>query len=174
MIVGQWRSVMLSCPFLILFFRQFFMETIESILETAQRRAREMGLTYKGALLPMEAYCVLQASTQAQLVDVRTRAELDWVGRIPGAAEIELRSYPGMQPNPGFIGQLIQQADQKLPVLFICRSGARSGQAAAVATEAGFSDCYNILEGFEGDRNEEGHRGKISGWKAAGLPWEQG
>jgi rhodanese-related sulfurtransferase len=114
------------------------METIESILETAQRRAREMGLTYKGALLPMEAYRVLQASTQAQLVDVRTRAELDWVGRIPGAAEIELRSYPGMQPNPGFIGQLIQQADQKLPVLFICRSGARSGQAAAERLKRAF------------------------------------
>jgi rhodanese-related sulfurtransferase len=150
------------------------METIESILETAQRRAEEMRLPYKGALLPIEAYRVLQESAQAQLVDVRTRAELDWVGRIPGATEIELRSYPEMQPNPEFLEQLVQQADQKLPVLFICRSGARSSQAAAVATEAGFAESYNILEGFEGDRNEEGHRGKISGWKAAGLPWEQG
>jgi len=150
------------------------METIESILETAQRRAEEMRLPYKGALLPIEAYRVLQESAQAQLVDVRTRAELDWVGRIPGATEIELRSYPEMQPNPEFLEQLAQQADQKLPVLFICRSGARSSQAAAVATEAGFAESYNILEGFEGDRNEEGHRGRISGWKAAGLPWEQG
>jgi rhodanese-related sulfurtransferase len=150
------------------------METIESILETAQRRAEEMRLPYKGALLPIEAYRVLQESAQAQLVDVRTRAELDWVGRIPGATEIELRSYPEMQPNPEFLEQLVQQADQKLPVLFICRSGARSSQAAAVATEAGFAESYNILEGFEGDRNEEGHRGKISGWKAAGLPWDQG
>jgi rhodanese-related sulfurtransferase len=133
-----------------------------------------MRLPYKGALLPIEAYRVLQESAQAQLVDVRTRAELDWVGRIPGATEIELRSYPEMQPNPEFLEQLVQQADQKLPVLFICRSGARSSQAAAVATEAGFAESYNILEGFEGDRNEEGHRGKISGWKAAGLPWEQG
>lgn len=133
-----------------------------------------MMLPYKGALLPIEAYRVLQESAQAQLVDVRTRAELDWVGRIPGATEIELRSYPEMQPNPEFLEQLVQQADQKLPVLFICRSGARSSQAAAVATEAGFAESYNILEGFEGDRNEEGHRGKISGWKAAGLPWEQG
>lgn len=133
-----------------------------------------MGLPYKGALLPIEAYRVLQGSAQAQLVDVRTRAELDWVGRIPGATEIELRSYPGLQPNPEFLQQLSQQTDQKLPVLFICRSGARSSQAAAVATEAGFAESYNILEGFEGDRNEEGHRGKISGWKAAGLPWEQG
>jgi rhodanese-related sulfurtransferase len=150
------------------------METIESIFETAQRRAKQMGLPYKGALLPIEAYRILQESAQVQLIDVRTRAELDWVGRIPGATEIELRSYPGLQPNPEFLEQLLQQVDQKLPVLFICRSGARSSQAATVATEVGFAESYNILEGFEGDRNEEGHRGKISGWKAAGLPWEQG
>ncbi len=149
------------------------METIESILETARQRAREMGLPYKGALLPIEAYRVLQESVQAQLVDVRSRAELDWVGRIPGATEIELRSYPGMQPNPDFLGQLIRQVDKALPVLFICRSGARSSQAAAMATEADFSACYNILEGFEGDKDEHGHRGGASGWKAAGLPWEQ-
>lgn len=149
------------------------METIEIILEKAQQRAQEMGLPYKGALLPMEAYHVLQLFTQAQLVDVRTRAELDWVGRIPDAKEIELRFYPGMQPNPGFIKQLTEQVDKKLPVLFICRSGARSGMAATVATEANFIDSYNILEGFEGDKDEKGHRGRISGWKAAGLPWEQ-
>lgn len=150
------------------------MKTITELLETAQRRAQELGLPYKGALLPMEAYRILQENMQAQLVDVRSRAELDWVGRIPGAAEIELRTYPGMQPNPSFLDQLTRQIDKSLPVLFICRSGARSNQAAVMANEIGFSDSYNILEGFEGDKDEHGHRGKISGWKAAGLPWEQG
>jgi rhodanese-related sulfurtransferase len=149
------------------------METTATILEKAQQRAKEMGLSYKGALLPMEAYRVLQESAHAQLVDVRSRAELDWVGRIPGATEIELRSYPGMHPNPGFLDQLAGQVDKSLPVLFICRSGARSNQAAAIASEADFTDCYNILEGFEGDRDESGQRGKFSGWKAAGLPWVQ-
>lgn len=149
------------------------METIEAILVKAQQRARALGLSYKGALLPMEAYRVLQESMRAQLVDVRTRAELDWVGRISGAREIELCSYPGMQPNPNFLGQLTAQVDKTSAVLFICRSGARSSQAAAMATEADFTDSYNILEGFEGEKDEKGHRGKASGWKASGLPWEQ-
>ncbi|SER44579.1 Rhodanese-related sulfurtransferase [Nitrosomonas sp. Nm51] len=150
------------------------METTETLLFQAQQRARQMGLPYKGALLPTEAYHVLQESAHAQLVDVRTRAELDWVGRIPGAKEIELRAYPGMQPNPNFLGELAEHIDKNLPVLFICRSGARSGQAAAIAAEADFKESYNILEGFEGDKDDKGHRGKSSGWKAAGLPWEQG
>ena len=149
------------------------METAAAILEKAQQRAEEMELPYKGALLPIEAYRVLQESAQAQLVVVRSRAELDWVGRIPGATEIELRSYPGMQPNPNFFDQLTNQLDKSLPVLFICRSGARSNQAAAMATDMDFAECYNILEGFEGDRDENGQRGKASGWKAAGLPWVQ-
>ena len=149
------------------------MESIETILEKAHQRAKEMGLPYKGALLPIEAYRVLQESRHAQLVDVRSRAELDWVGRIPGASEIELRAYPGMQPNPDFLGQLTKQAEKKLPVLFICRSGARSSQAAEMAADADFTNSYNILEGFEGDKNDKGHRGKVGGWKAAGLPWEQ-
>lgn len=149
------------------------MESTAEILKIAHQRAEEMELPYKGALLPMEAYRILQESAQAQLVDVRSHAELDWVGRIPGAMEIELRSYPGMQPNPAFLEQLASQVDKSLPVLFICRSGSRSNQAAIMATQSGFSDCYNILEGFEGDRDERGQRGKDSGWKAAGLPWEQ-
>lgn len=149
------------------------METTAAILEKAHQRADEMELPYKGALLPMEAYRILQESAQAQLVDVRSHAEFDWVGRIPGAIEIELRAYPGMQPNPDFLDQLVKQVDKTSPVLFICRSGSRSNQAAIMATQTGFTDCYNILEGFEGDKDEQGHRGKDSGWKAAELPWVQ-
>ncbi|SOD18309.1 rhodanese-like domain-containing protein [Nitrosomonas ureae] len=149
------------------------METTATILEKAHQRAEEMELPYKGALLPMEAYRILQESTRAQLVDVRTRAELDWVGRIPGATEIELRAYPGMQPNADFLGRLASLTNKSQPVLFICRSGSRSNQAAIMATQSGFSDCYNILEGFEGDMDESGQRGKVSGWKVAGLPWVQ-
>lgn len=149
------------------------METTAAILEKAHQRAEEMELPYKGALLPMEAYRILQESTRAQLVDVRTRAELDWVGRIPGATEIELRAYPGMQPNADFLGRLTSLTNKSQPVLFICRSGSRSNQAAIMATQSGFTDCYNILEGFEGDKDDSDQRGKVSGWKVAGLPWVQ-
>jgi rhodanese-related sulfurtransferase len=149
------------------------MEKTVNLLEKAQQRAKEMDLPYKGALLPAEAYQLLQEVFSAQLVDVRSKAELDWVGRIPGAIEIELRAYPSMQPNPDFLDQLSGQLDKTSPVMFVCRSGARSSHAAAIASQSGFTDCYNVLEGFEGDKDEMGHRGTLSGWKIAGLPWEQ-
>lgn len=150
------------------------MGKITAILQAAQQRAREMNLPYEGALYPDEANEILQAAPGAKLVDVRTRAELDWVGRAPGAAEIEWATYPGMKLNPHFIAQLEQQIDKESLVIFICRSGVRSNAAAAAATQAGYNDCYNVLEGFEGDRNTDGHRNTLGGWRVAGLPWEQG
>src|SRR5260221_14670165 len=92
------------------------------ILTKAQERAREMGLSYEGALSPQEAYALLQQSG-AKLVDVRSRAELDFVGRIPGSVEIEWKSYPGMLPNPNFVKQLTQQVPPDEKVMFICRNG---------------------------------------------------
>ena len=74
----------------------------DEILRKARQRAKELGLPYDGALTPREAYELLQQTPEAKLVDVRTRAELDWVGRIPGAVEIELLTYPGSRPNPEF------------------------------------------------------------------------
>lgn len=149
------------------------MGTITEILKHAQQRAREMNLPYEGALLPREAYQLLQEVPSARLVDVRTRAELDWVGRIPGAVEIEWQSYPGMQLNPHFLNQLKQRVDPESLVMFICRSGGRSHHAAAAATQAGYTDCYNVLEGFEGDKDPSGHRNSVGGWRVAGLPWVQ-
>lgn len=150
------------------------MESVDEILQRAQRRAEEMGLAYQGALLPVEAQAVLTSlPQQAKLVDVRCKAELDWVGRIPGAIEVELRTYPGMQPNPDFVEQLAQQVKDDTILLFICRSGGRSDHAAALMQQNGFVNCYNVLEGFEGDKDEAGHRGRKGGWKAAGLPWVQ-
>src|SRR5690606_29353894 len=97
------------------------METVDEILPRAQQRAEEMGLAYEGALLPVEAQAVLTSlPQQARLVDVRCKAELDWVGRIPGAIEVELRTYPGMQPNPDFVEQLTQQVADDAVLLFIC------------------------------------------------------
>ena len=150
------------------------MTTISEILQKAQERAKEMNLSYEGALLPEEAHFVLQHAPSAKLVDVRTQAEWDWVGRIPGAVEIEWLTYPGHQMNGHFLTQLQQQVDKESLVMFICRSGQRSHNAAAIATQSGYPDCYNVLEGFEGDKDAAGHRNSKNGWRAAGLPWSQG
>lgn len=149
------------------------MAPLSEFFSLAHERGRALGLPYAGALTPAEAHAVLQAAPGAKLVDVRTRAELDWVGRIPGAIEIEWSHYPGMTRNENFIQQLKQQVDCEAPVIFLCRSGARSEQAARLATESGYSNCYNILEGFEGDKDANGRRNTVGGWRNAGLPWIQ-
>ncbi|HEV7392464.1 MAG TPA: rhodanese-like domain-containing protein, partial [Burkholderiales bacterium] len=100
-------------------------------------------------------------------------AELDWVGRIPGAVEIELLTYPGNRLNAEFVKQLEAQVDKGAPVLFICRSGGRSHNAALMATQAGYTESYNVLEGFEGDKDGTAHRNTQGGWRVAGLPWVQ-
>ena len=147
------------------------MGKLADLLKLAQARARELGLPYAGALTPKEAFEVGQLAPGAKLIDVRTRAEWDWVGRIPGATEIEWLTYPGNQPNSHFLTQLKQQIDAEALLMFICRSGVRSHQAACLANDAGFN-CYNVLEGFEGDKDANGQRGKIGGWRHAGLPWK--
>jgi rhodanese-related sulfurtransferase len=147
--------------------------SISETLQKARDRAKQMGLPYEGALTPQEAHEVIRENPQAKLVDVRTRAELDWVGRVPGAVEVELLSYPGNRANPDFVQQLEQQVDKDAPVLFLCRSGGRSHNAAMMAMQAGYAEAYNVLEGFEGDKDDEGHRSTKGGWRAAGLPWTQ-
>jgi len=147
------------------------MSSVHDILTAAGARAQALGLPYAGALTPPEAYALWRSIAGAVLVDCRTRAEWDWVGRVPGAVEIEWMSYPSMSPNPHFLAQLRAQVDPEAVVMFLCRSGARSHHAAAAAAAAGYSSAYNILEGFEGDRDAEGHRGTVGGWKFHGLPW---
>ncbi|MDH4284670.1 MAG: rhodanese-like domain-containing protein, partial [Gallionellaceae bacterium] len=113
------------------------MGKITEILNAAQQRAKELNLPYEGALMPDEAYEIWQSAPGAKLVDVRTRAELDWVGRILGAVEVEWLTYPGMKLNPHFMAQFEQMVDKEALVLFICRSGQRSHSAAILATQAG-------------------------------------
>lgn len=149
------------------------MGKLSDILALARSRAQELSLPYAGALTPKEAHEILQLAPGAKLVDVRTHAEWDWVGRIPGAVEIEWASYPGMARNPNFLAQLKQQVDPEALVMFLCRSGQRSHQAAIVATQSGYAESYNVLEGFEGEKDANGQRSTIGGWRAAGLPWRQ-
>ncbi len=150
------------------------MGKLNETLTLAQQRGRAMNLPYAGALTPQEAHDLLRLAPGSRLVDVRTRAEWDWVGRIPGAVEIEWNQYPGGVRNPHFLAELKRQVDREALIMFICRSGARSDGAAQFASENGYSNCYNVLEGFEGDKDANGRRNTSGGWRHAGLPWHQG
>jgi rhodanese-related sulfurtransferase len=145
----------------------------DEILEQARKRAP--GQPYAGAVTPQEAFALVSSDPAVRLVDVRTNAERDWVGRpaIPEARHgaVQWTLYPGGAPNPDFATQLQQTADKEDVVLFLCRSGVRSRHAARVATELGYTNAFDILEGFEGDRDGEGHRKTLGGWCKAGLPW---
>jgi len=136
---------------------------------------------YAGDLSAEEAWALLQSDPKARLVDVRTQAEWNFVG-LPDlgslgrdVALVEWQMFPTMQVNPDFVAatEAAAGADKAAPVLFLCRSGARSRSAAIALTRAGYAKAYNIAGGFEGDLDGERHRGQRNGWKAAGLPWKQ-
>lgn len=147
------------------------MESVESILKQAHIRAEQNGLPYAGALTPLETYALMSQDPSVVLVDVRTRAELELVGRVPEAAHIEWAFYPGMVANPDFAGQLQAQVAPARTVVFMCRTGGRSHNAALLAQQLGYAHAYNMLEGFEGEANAQKQRTLINGWKHAGLPW---
>jgi len=140
---------------------------------------------YAGDVSSAEAWEQLQSDPRAQLIDVRTMAEWNFVG-VPDLVSagrrvhcVEWQMFPSGQPNPGFVEQAKQAlaaagAAASDPVLLICRSGARSRAAAIALTDAGFEKAFNVAGGFEGDLDGEGHRGNRNGWKAANLPWRQG
>ncbi len=147
------------------------METMRKILERAKKRATETSLPYAGALTPREAFNLLSADPATVLIDVRSRAELELVGYVPSAAHIEWAFYPGMVSNPDFAAQLASQIDKQLSIIFMCRTGGRSHNAAVLARQLGFANAYNMLEGFEGEANNLKQRTLTNGWKHAGLPW---
>ena len=111
-------------------------------------------------------------SGEAVLVDVRTDAEREWVGKVPGAIAVAWKQWPGMAANPNFDEQLRAAVPEGTKVVLLCRSGVRSVAAAQRATGLGI-EAYNILEGFEGDVDANGQRGSLSGWRKRGLPWNQ-
>ena len=145
------------------------MAKLDEVLNRAAERAAIKNLPYAGELTPQESFEVLQQQAFA-LVDVRTQAELDLVGRIPNAIHIEWAFYPGMVANPEFAAQLQAQVDKETPVVFICRTGGRSHNAAVLANQLKYK-AYNMTEGFEGEANALKQRTLINGWKHAGLPW---
>ncbi|MBV7428794.1 MULTISPECIES: rhodanese-like domain-containing protein [unclassified Acidovorax] len=126
---------------------------------------------YAGDVTPQQAWQWMQAG-QAVLVDVRSDAEREWVGQVPGGAAVAWKQWPGMALNAGFDTQLRAAAPAGATLVMLCRSGVRSIAAARRATELGFT-AYNILEGFEGDADAQGQRGRKGGWRFHGLPWRQ-
>jgi rhodanese-related sulfurtransferase len=147
------------------------MSDLDAILQLAQKRAADNSFPYAGALTPTETFELLKNNPQTVLVDVRTQAELELVGRVPNAMNIEWATYPGMVKNQDFAKDLANKVDKNLTVIFMCRTGGRSHNAAVVAEQLGFDKAYNMLEGFEGEANELKQRTLINGWKHAGLPW---
>lgn len=141
------------------------------------------GLKYAGDVNPREAFEALTRDGKAQLIDVRTQAEWNFVG-IADLGPVNRQSilsqwqlFPAGS-NPAFVEQteaaLAASGYVKGTALyFLCRSGARSRAAAIAMTAAGHGPCFNIIDGFEGALNSERHRGTTGGWKAAGLPWIQ-
>jgi rhodanese-related sulfurtransferase len=142
------------------------------------------GTGYTGDLSVNEAWTLLSSDPAAVLIDVRTAAEWAWVG-VPVLESlnktlltVEWVSFPGNAKNDAFSDQVHDQVQAlsgtyDAPLLMLCRSGVRSKGAAKVMMEAGYKRCYNISGGFEGDLNEQKHRGNTGGWKVADLPWAQ-
>lgn len=135
---------------------------------------------YAGDVAPQTAWKILNEHKDAILIDVRTRPEWNYVG-LPDLEALarkpvllEWQTFPSMQVNPEFVTALSGACtDKDAPLLFLCRSGARSAAAAKAMTAAGYSSCLNVSDGFEGPLNAEAKRGSAGGWKAAGLPWRQ-
>ena len=140
--------------------------------------------SYAGDLTTAEAWSLLKDNPQAQLVDVRTTAEWSFVG-LPDLSEVgrnvhcvEWQRFPTMGANTDFVAETAGAlesagAPKDAPILFLCRSGARSRAAAIAMTGAGYARAYNVAGGFEGDLDPARHRGTKNGWKAQGLPWKQ-
>lgn len=132
-----------------------------------------------------DAFELLKNEKNSILIDVRTKEETNFVGIVDSSdfdnrsALIEWKSYPDMKMNKNFAEELdavlsknFENKDQ-VKIFFMCRSGARSDQAAYFATTKGYHNCFNILSGFEGDHDAKKHRGNVNGWKANNLPWVQ-
>jgi rhodanese-related sulfurtransferase len=126
---------------------------------------------YAGDISPQLA-CQWWQAGDAVLVDVRSDAEIAWVGFVPGAVHVPWKLWPGMAINPGFDAALQAAVPSGKKVVMLCRSGIRSIGSSRRATELGY-EAYNILEGFEGDPDDAGHRGVREGWRVRGLPWRQ-
>jgi rhodanese-related sulfurtransferase len=131
---------------------------------------------YRGDLAPKDAFERLQKNPSAVLIDVRSQPEWTFVGvpQVDRLMRVSWQVYPSMEVNGNFASEVKAMGlGDDTEILCICRSGARSASAATALSAAGFTNCWNVAEGFEGDKNAHGRRGQTNGWKAANLPWAQ-
>ena len=130
---------------------------------------------------PQEAYQLIQNQSNTMLIDVRSSMEFLFVGHPVGAVSIPWIDEPDWEINPDFVREIRQLIlggqcggkQQQPAVLLICRSGKRSNEAGKLLIENGILNVYNIIGGFEGERDSHNHRSSINGWRFYGLPWEQ-
>jgi rhodanese-related sulfurtransferase len=147
-------------------------ESLDDIFRRAENRARQEGVAYRGEVAPEEAWRIFQEYPGARLLDIRTTEELTLIGRVPGAVEIPWRLFRDWELNPRFLRDVEKNFLPSDLILLLCRSGVRSKEAGELLASEGFQHCFNVLEGFEGDKNEAGQR-VVAGWKVRGLPWSQ-
>jgi rhodanese-related sulfurtransferase len=127
-----------------------------------------------GHLTPREAFDFLQRHPETVFIDIRMELEHFFVGHPPKVINIPWQDYPDFDINPTFLSEVrhvVQPKDR--PIILLCRSGHRSIDAGNALIAAGFKTVYNVLEGFEGDRNDQHHRSSLNGWRFYGLPWVQ-
>ena len=139
---------------------------------SAREQAGALGLPFAGALTPPQAWALVSAG-QARLIDVRSGEERHFVGHVPCSLHVAWATGTGLNRNPRFLRELEAKVGKSAVVILLCRSGKRSAQAAQVATEAGFTQVFHVLEGFEGDLDARGQRGHHNGWRFHELPWQQ-
>lgn len=145
------------------------------VLRQARERASVSGQKHAGGLHPREAWALVETG-EALLVDVRTAEERKFVGHVPGSLHVPWMTGAALVRNPRFLQQLAKAVptSKDAVLLFLCRSGRRSAAAAQAATAAGYANAFHVLEGFEGELSEKGHRGEDgTGWRQYGLPWVQ-
>ena len=144
----------------------------QKIIASARLRSLDGNLRYAGAVTPDETNALMQ-EPGVKLIDVRSRAEWVWVGRIAGSHLVPWSHFTdnGLVRNEAFLEQLQSVASPGDVLLMLCRSSKRSKPASEAATAAGFAHTFDILEGFEGDPDAQGRRNTVEGWRFRGLPW---
>jgi len=148
-------------------------QSTHAALESARAAASTAGLSYAGGISPQDAWALFSTG-EALLVDVRSAEERTFVGHVPGSLHVAWATGTSLNRNPRFARELEAKTGKDALVLLLCRSGQRSALAAEAAAKAGFSQVFNVLEGFEGDLDAQQQRGAHNGWRFHGLPWVQG
>ena len=146
---------------------------LPALLREARLAGEQEGLPFAGSVSPVQAWQLVQDGA-ARLVDVRSPEEVKFVGQVPGVVNVPWASGTSLTRNPRFVKELeSKHGSRDAPLLLLCRSGKRSAEAAAAATRAGFTQVFNVREGFEGELDGNLRRGALGGWRSHGLPWQQ-